>query len=67
MEQLKDEFSDNYVPCPKCGKLATSVSKTSNRVFSTNTESQQLSTRNGKVHFSWNSCSVDRTMSEKKV
>lgn len=66
MEHLKDEFSDNPVPCPKCGKVATSVFKTGNKAFYNHGE-PTTQYKDGQVHVSWNSCSVDRTMPEKKV
>lgn len=66
MGQLKDEFSNAPVPCPKCGKVATSVFKTGNKVFYNHGE-PTTQYKGGQVHVSWNSCSVDRATLDKKT
>jgi hypothetical protein len=63
MEQLKDELSDTPVPCPKCGKVATSVHKTGNRIFY-NHGSAKTEYKDGELHVRWNSCEVDRPIAE---
>jgi hypothetical protein len=65
MEQLKDEFSDTPVTCPKCGRLATSVNKTGNKIFYNHGDAR-AEFKAGEMHVNWNSCEVDRPMSEKK-
>ena len=65
MEQLKDEFSDTPVTCPKCGRLATSVNKTGNKIFYNHGDAR-AEFKAGEMHVNWNSCKVDRPMPEKK-
>lgn len=65
MEQLKDEFSDKPVPCPKCKKLATSVFKTGNKIFYNHGE-PRTEYKDGQFHVNWNSCSMARPLPEKK-
>jgi hypothetical protein len=63
MEELKDEFSDKPVTCPKCGKLATSVNKTGNKIFYNHGDAK-ADFKAGQMGVSWKSCEVDRPMPE---
>lgn len=64
MEQLRDEFSEIPVTCPKCGRLATSVNKTGNKIFYNHGDAK-ADFKAGEMHVRWNSCEVDRPMPEK--
>lgn len=63
MEQLKDEFSNTPVTCPKCGRLATSVNKIGNKIFYNHGDAR-ADFKAGEMHVNWNSCEVDRQMPE---
>jgi len=60
MEQLKDEFSDNPVRCPKCGKIATSVNKTGNKIFYNHGDPKVIHKTNHVLEATWSSCEVAR-------
>jgi hypothetical protein len=66
MEHLKDELLEKPTPCPKCGKVATSVFKTGNKVFY-NHGAPSAEYKNGELRVLWNSCAVDRPMPDAKT
>jgi hypothetical protein len=59
MVHPKDEFSDQPEKCPKCGKLATSVYKTGNKIFYNHGDAT-ANYVGAQLHVQWNSCEVDR-------
>ena len=60
MEQLKDEFSATPVACPKCGKMATSVHKTGNKIFYNHGEPRVAHKEGQESEVTWKACVVDR-------
>jgi hypothetical protein len=59
MQPIKDEFSDTPVTCPKCGKVATSVNKTGNKIFYNHGDAK-ANYKPGEIEVDWKSCEVDR-------
>ncbi len=60
MGQLKDEFSETPVTCPKCGKMATSVNKTGNKIFYNHGEPKVTHKEGQESEVIWKACVLDQ-------